>query len=337
MKPYMLKLAGLATLLAFIVTSSFAQAPKKVKDYSKHSDDVLIIRQKTDKDSKVTIEMKGGDVLVNGKPVSEFKDDNIIISKRKELTGPFGEVSDLADLRALQAPSRFRGGTTFYNGDLAPRAFSFDNGNKAFLGVTTEKTGEGAEITDVSDESAAEKAGLKEGDIIIKIDDIKVEGPEDLTKTIGKFKPEDKITITIKREKKEQKLTATLKKRSNGFAFSTAPEGRFNYDMAPFKTLDGMSWSGNQHRLGLKAQETEDGKGLKVLDVDDESNAEKAGIKEGDIITEFDGTEVNNIDKLRELSRTAMGKPAFKVKLLRDGKAQEVDVKIPKNLKTTNL
>ena len=92
MKSYMLKLAGLATLSAFIVTGSFAQAPKKTKQYSKHSDDVLIIRQKVDKDSKITIEMKGGDVLVNGKPISEFKDDNIIISKRKELTGPFGEV-----------------------------------------------------------------------------------------------------------------------------------------------------------------------------------------------------------------------------------------------------
>ena len=338
MKSYMLKLAGLATLSAFIVTGSFAQAPKKTKQYSKHSDDVLIIRQKVDKDSKITIEMKGGDVLVNGKPISEFKDDNIIISKRKELTGPFGEVSDLADLRELRAPaSRFRGGTTFYNGDEAPRAFSLGNGNKAFLGVTTEKADEGAEITDITDESAAEKAGLKEGDIITKIDDIKVEGPEDLTKTIGKFKPEDKVTVTVKRDKKEQKFTATLKKRSNGFAFSTSPEGSFNYDMAPFKTLDGMSWGGNQHRLGLKAQETEDGKGLKVLEVDEESNAEKAGIKEGDIITEFDGTEVNNIDKLRELSRTAMGKPTFKVKLTRDGKAQDIDVKIPKNLKTTNL
>ncbi len=78
-------------------------------------------------------------------------------------------------------------------------------------------------------------------------------------------------------------------------------------------------------------------KGLKVLDVDDESAAEKAGIKEGDVITSFDGSEVNNIDKLRELSKAAIDKGNFKVKLTRDGKEQELDVKIPKNLKSTNL
>lgn len=342
MKSYMLKLAGLAALSAFIVTGSFAQDNKKDKevykkdktDY-KHSDDVIIIRQKGGKDAKLTIDIKNGDVLVNGKPIADYKDDNISISKRKQFTTAYNDMAELGALNMLKAPSRFRGGTTFYNGDESP-VFSEMGGNKAFLGVTTEKADEGAEITDVTDESAAEKAGLKEGDIITKINDIKVEGPEDLTKTIGKFKPEDKVTVTIKRDKKEQKLTATLTKRKNAFAFSTSPEANFNYDMAPLKAY-GMGWSGNQHRLGLKAQETEDGKGLKVLDVDDESNAEKAGIKEGDIITEFDGTEVNNIDKLRELSRTAMGKASFKVKLLRDGKAQEIDVKIPKNLKTTNL
>jgi serine protease Do len=96
-------------------------------------------------------------------------------------------------------------------------------------------------------------------------------------------------------------------------------------------------FSGSKPRLGIKAQETEDDKGLKVLTVDEESAAAKAGVKEGDIITSFDGTAVNNIDKLRELSVGALQKNNFKITVLRDGKSQELEVKIPKKLKTANL
>jgi serine protease Do len=43
----------------------------------------------------------------------------------------------------------------------------------AFLGVTTEEAKEGAKITNVVKESAAEKAGLKKDDIITKVSMIK--------------------------------------------------------------------------------------------------------------------------------------------------------------------
>jgi serine protease Do len=220
------------------------------------------------------------------------------------------------------------------------------NSNKAFLGVGTEKNddAEGVSITSVSEKSAAEKAGLKEGDIITKINDTKINSPEELTKTIGKFNPDEKITITYKRDKKEQKATAVLTKRKNQAILFTAPKYQeyknFNLDNNNnfnFDNNNNLNMLWGKPRLGLKAQETEDGKGLKVLDVDDESPAEKAGIKEGDILTTFDGTEVNNIDTLKTLSKAAIEKGTFMVKLTRDGKLQELQVKIPKNLKSTSL
>ena len=51
--------------------------------------------------------------------------------------------------------------------------------------------------------------------MITKINDSKISSPSELTKTIGKFNPDEKITITYKRDKKEQKTTATLTKRKN--------------------------------------------------------------------------------------------------------------------------
>ena len=63
------------------------------------------------------------------------------------------------------------------------------------------------------------------------------------------------------------------------------------------------SWSGGGPKLGLSVQDTEDGKGVKVIDVDDEGNAEKAGIKEEDVITEIDGKAVNNTDEVVKIDK----------------------------------
>jgi serine protease Do len=327
-------------MLALFATGAFAQDEKK-ETVTRHNDDVIIIKPKTDVNTKLTIEINGDDVKINGKPLSEYKNDDVHISRRKHVEMDV-ENRELSELDAMLAPrTRFRGnGATVYGYGGADKALTLQgmNSNKAFLGVGTKKADEGVIITSVSDNSGAEKAGLKEGDIITKINDNKISSPEELTKTIGKFNPDDKITITYKRDKKEQKTTAILNKRKlTGAMALTAPGA---YEFKKFNFDNGMnynfSWNGKP-KLGLRAQETEDGKGLKVLDVDDESAAEKAGIKEGDIITTFDGTEVNNIEKLGELAKAAIEKGTFKVKLNRDGKSQEVDVKIPKKLKTTSL
>jgi serine protease Do len=76
---------------------------------------------------------------------------------------------------------------------------------------------------------------------------------------------------------------------------------------------------------------------VKVLDVDEESAAGKAGIKEDDIITEFDGKTVNSADELAVAARDSREKAAVTVKLKRDGKVQSVEIKTPRKLRTANL
>jgi serine protease Do len=73
------------------------------------------------------------------------------------------------------------------------------------------------------------------------------------------------------------------------------------------------------------------------IDVDDESNAAKAGIKQDDIITEMDGKAVNSADEAAKIMRDSRDKKTMMVKLTRGGKSQNVEVKIPHNLKTTDL
>jgi serine protease Do len=354
MNKFLLKLSGLASLVLLLHTSGFAQqssddkdnAPDRTRGY-----DEIIIKHKSDKDAKVTIEIKDGEVLVNGKPVSDFEDSSLSIRKRKikvldgrsfSFSGPDGGVlmapGSGYDGQGLTAPRAYQnhsGGWSYGGGDMAPAS------NRAFLGVSSEKpsNGEGARIIGITEGSAAEKFGLRKGDVITKINETPVTDPETLTAAIRKHKAGDQVVITFTREGKVQKETATLGKMNNGENYN------FQFQMPDMKNFDfngimprefGQSF-GNSLKFGIKGQDTEDGKGVKVLDVDDESAAAKAGIKEGDVITRFDGKEVNSATALAEAARAAKEKASVKITLLRDGKAQEIDVKVPKRLRTADL
>jgi serine protease Do len=337
MKQYVLKLSGIAAIALLLSSSVFAQdqddAQEKVLNDKMKTDklnegDQIIIKRKGDKDIKVTVEIKDNKVYVDGKPVTEFNNDDVIV---KKMQMPF-MVDDNMTFIAPRSP--FRSGGWSYNSD-GETIINSNNAKTAFLGVNWDDVDNGAKITEVTKESAAEKAGLKKGDIITKIDDTKIEEGE-LSETIHKYKPEDKVTVTYMRDGKEQKTTATLGKtkemKFKSFNMTQMPKMNYN-----FNNDGNYSFSYGKPRLGIKAQDLEEGKGAKVLDVDDESPAEKAGIKEGDVINEFDGKPVENADDLSKLARADKEKYSYKVKLTRDGKSQEVEVKIPRKLKTADL
>jgi serine protease Do len=92
-----------------------------------------------------------------------------------------------------------------------------------------------------------------------------------------------------------------------------------------------------QKKLGLRIQDTEDGNGVKVLDVDENSSAATAGMKKDDIVTEVGGVKVNNTDEVREQLEENREKSSYNIKAKRDGKEMSFEIKIPKKLKTANL
>jgi serine protease Do len=217
------------------------------------------------------------------------------------------------------------------------------------LGVVTEKTDDGLKVTDVTDESGASKAGLKEDDIITKVDDKKVDDPDDLTKMIRAHKPGDKVTITYLRDKKEARTTAELTKWKGGdfMALSKMPNMNMDWKMMTPKVqaMPRVRVSPGQYyafgedrpRLGLSVQDTEDGKGVKVIDVDDEGNAQKAGIKEDDVIVSVNNKDVNSADEVAKIIKDNKDKPSVMLKVKRNNKIQNIEVKMPRRLKTQDL
>jgi len=330
-------MAGMASLIMLLTGTGFSQDKvEKEKDKTKpekiDGDDEIIIRAKGDKDGKVTIEIKDGQVYINGKAATEFEDNGLTVELRKS---PFGD-----HVIAFSPRSPFREGGWNYKGELA-------DANRAFLGVSSNKaTGGGAEITEVTKESAAEKIGLKKGDIILKIDETNIESPGDLVKTVRNKKPGDKVVVTYKRDGKEQKATAELGKSNDVFYWKNfdMPSVNQDFDLVVPRVPDGMgrgphiyTWNSRNPKIGIRAQDKEDGKGVKVIDVDDDSPADKAGIKEGDIISQFDGKNVSSANELAELARINGTKSPVKIKIMRAGKPMDIEVKIPKKLKTAEL
>ena len=73
---------------------------------------------------------------------------------------------------------------------------------------------EGAVITDVVPGSAADKAGLQEGDVVVKADGKPVTSSEDLRSAIQAKKPGDKLTLTVNRGSTETTIDVTVGSRS---------------------------------------------------------------------------------------------------------------------------
>ncbi len=357
----MKKFVFTAAIVAFAActTTLTAQDDKQEKETQlqkeKKQSQEIIIRKKGEKDTKFTVEIIGDKVTINGKPLSEFKDDEITINKRNII------VRDgKGGTRFKMAPGDFDG-LSFFDGD--------HDGSGAFLGVTTKVINEGgdnakptggAEVINVTKGSAAEKAGLKNGDIITKVNDKKVENPESLSDVIGSFKAKDEVTVHYTREGKAGSAKATLGERARSMSYSfSGPDGNTRaftipdvqgwqdrLDVSPRIFTPGTPGGDNyefltdgysrRQKLGIKIQDTDDGKGVKILEVDKDSPAEKAGLKKDDVVTEIGNKKVTNTDEVREQLHENMEK-SYSIKATRNGTSMNFDIKFQKKLKTANL
>jgi serine protease Do len=373
--------------------TAFAQQKGKVKEE-------VIIKKTGDGQEKTTIVIDGDRITVNGKPLAEYNGNEIVIHKR-EIEGLQREMEmrqremveaqrDMVEAqREMQraqkgyrsvSPRAYR-----YNHNYAPyEYFEFNMENdlkelmkidrtpRAYLGVGLEKADKGVRITNVSEGSAAAKAGLRTGDRITKLGGTAVTSPQQFTEMIRAKKPgEEVVLIYVKAgEKKEKKLKVKLGETSSDqMVFNLddldelapmaprsprppkaprapmSPESEFFVPIPPMppmpafpmEGMEGFRWEGSRPQLGIRIQDTDESNGVKVLDVADGSLAATAGIKENDVITEINGKTVKNTDEAREVIKEVNDKTSYPVKLLRNGSAMNLEVKVPKNLKKTDL
>ena len=152
-------------------------------------------------------------------------------------------------------------------------------------------TMEGIYVAKVTEESAAEEAGMKEGDVITAIDGKPVNKMAELQEVLAKKRPGDKVTVTYLRDKKKATKTITLKNEKG------------NTQVVKKADLDVL---GGNFRAITNAQKEQlnIGYGLEVLKVNS-GRLKTAGITKGFIIQRVNDNAVKAIDDLQNAVKEA--------------------------------
>lgn len=140
-----------------------------------------------------------------------------------------------------------------------------------------------------ADKSAAKAAGIKEGDVVVKLDETPIKSNTALIEYIGRKRPGDKVNVTVNRNGKEVVIPVTLK-NSEGTTNTVKREEKA--DVAA---------------LGLELEEL-DSKVLKRLDVASgvkvkelDTKLKRSGMREGFIITHVDDKPVKSEKEVDEI------------------------------------
>jgi len=163
--------------------------------------------------------------------------------------------------------------------------------NQALADSFKLKSPNGALISSISPDSAAQKAGLKPGDIILSFNGRPIEQSGDLAAMVGMSKPGAKVALEVMRDGRKQEIDATLGEAK--------PE--------QVASAESQRANSNSGRLGLAVRPLDrderksahiDKGGLLVEDAT--GAARRAGIRPGDVILSVNGQSVDSVESLRD-------------------------------------
>ena len=149
----------------------------------------------------------------------------------------------------------------------------------------------GAYIQAFADESSAKEAGLKEGDVVVKIDDKPIRSNTSLIEYIGTRRPGDKVNITVNRDGKELTFPVVLKTREGKIGPIT-PEDREAVAALGMELEDVDEEV--LEELGLE-------QGIRVTSLGDGKLARYTDIREGFIITKVNDRPVKTVKEFKQL------------------------------------
>ena len=191
----------------------------------------------------------------------------------------------------------------------------------------------GVGIEKVVENSPAANAGLQNGDVIIRFEGEEIKSVSKLTRLIAEVAPEQSVKVTVLRGGGEREFDVTLGRHE----FPQMPMSNFRFENMPLPAVPRMPqmqtvplpplgregdvfiWRGAASRqigVGVTALTKQladhfgvsEGKGLLINNVRENSPADKAGLKAGDIIVEIEGKEVKGqIDLIRALGEKKEG------------------------------
>jgi Do/DeqQ family serine protease len=162
----------------------------------------------------------------------------------------------------------------------------------------------GAIVANVQPGGAAERAGIRQGDVIVSFNGQPVQDTNSLRNHVAEAQPGSTADVVIFRDGNERKLSVRLDEAKMD---RNARRGR-----------DSDNGESDKSALGITVSPNRDGKGLVVEDVNPDGRAADAGIRAGDVIEQVNRQTVKSVDDLREAVRHSADKPTLLL-INRDG------------------
>ncbi len=181
---------------------------------------------------------------------------------------------------------------------------------------------QGALLSDINPGSAAEKAGLKPGDVVLALNGTTVTDSGNLVSQLYTFHPGDTVTLTIQRNGAKSNVPVVLQ------ALDEAALDKKN-EKAGENGPNGLSGQGQSESLGLAYQDqTPDirsqlppnaPKGPVITDVGQQSPAAQSGLQPGDVILKLGNRQIVSANQLTVLLKKSDLKNGVRLFVWRDG------------------
>lgn len=152
---------------------------------------------------------------------------------------------------------------------------------------------EGVYINGLSQQGAADNAGIQSGDIILKIQDINVNSVSEVLEQISKYRPGDKVIFSIKRKGDTKDVSIVLKNYKGDI--SVIKTTSYTLQGAKFQDLTPEEKSKFRLNFGIKVIELSNGK------------FRSTGMQEGFIITHFNRKPIKSFNELQEVMSKTHG------------------------------
>jgi serine protease Do len=163
---------------------------------------------------------------------------------------------------------------------------------------TVYKHKEGAVVLNVEKETPAAKAGIKRGDLIVKVDDTPIKDASDLKNTIGALPPGKKVKLTLERDKKPLVIEVKLGHFPENMMKTSGDRG----------VVEGLTLKNLTPEIRKQLGIPDDIEGVIVSEVKADSKAAKAGFMPGDIIIQIEDMMIKNVDDVEKAMKRYPGK-----------------------------
>jgi serine protease Do len=170
------------------------------------------------------------------------------------------------------------------------------------------KSATGAIVASVEDGSAADKAGVKRGDVIESFNGLPVHDTNTLRNRVAEAGPGSTAAVVIMRDGSEKKLSVRLDEAA---ASKTARTRDSEPGTSDDKTALGVAVAPLTPELAQQAHASKSAHGLLVEDVSPDGRAADAGIKAGDVIQEVNRQPVKSIDDLKAALKKTSDRPTL--------------------------